>query len=156
SFPLALAAAAPQHADSGRMVGAVYAANTVGAIIGAVGFSIILIPTVGTWWSQRLLIAAAAASAVLILLVRLRAPKADEGRVPFAATLAAVVAVPIVAALLAYAVPGIPAELYAFGRTIMSPSYEAKMLYVGEGMNASPAVSEDDEGVRYFHVSGKT
>ena len=36
SFPLALAAAAPQHTDSGRMVGAVYAANTVGAIVGAV------------------------------------------------------------------------------------------------------------------------
>ena len=29
SFPLALAAAAPQHEDLGRMVGAVYAANTV-------------------------------------------------------------------------------------------------------------------------------
>jgi spermidine synthase len=43
SFPLALAAAAPRHTDSGRMVGAVYAANTVGAIIGAVAFSIILI-----------------------------------------------------------------------------------------------------------------
>src|SRR5207302_9471234 len=60
SFPLALAAAAPHHKDSGRMVGAVYAANTVGAIIGAVAFSTILIPTVGTLSSQRILIAAAA------------------------------------------------------------------------------------------------
>ncbi len=30
------------------------------------------------------------------------------------------------------------------------------MLYIGEGMNASAAVSEDEDGIRYFHVSGKT
>src|SRR4029077_18842409 len=48
SFPLALAAAAPHHADTGRAVGAVYAANTIGAIVGALAFSMILIPRVGT------------------------------------------------------------------------------------------------------------
>src|SRR3989442_5147927 len=30
------------------------------------------------------------------------------------------------------------------------------MRHIGEGMNASPAVSEDEDGTRYFHVSGKT
>ena len=44
---------------------------------------------------------------------------------------------------------------HAFGRKIMSPDYEPKMLYVGEGINASIAVSEDQNGARYFHVSGK-
>jgi spermidine synthase len=158
SFPLALAAAAPQHKDSGRMVGAVYAANTVGAIVGAVGFSIILIPAVGTLWSQRILIAAAAVAAMLIPLagvLRAGIPAAGR-RVRLAAALGAVGAVPIAAAVLAYGVPGVPGELYAFGRTIMDPFYVPKMLYVGEGMNASVAVSEDEEGVRYFHVSGKT
>jgi spermidine synthase len=160
SFPLALAAAAPQHKDSGRMVGAVYAANTVGAIVGAVGFSVILIPAVGTLWSQRILIAAAALSAMLILLASLlaslRAPIPAAGRrVPAAAILGAVVAVPVAAAVLAYVAPGVPGELYAFGRTIMA-SYVPKMLYIGEGMNASVAVSEDEDGFRYFHVSGKT
>ena len=38
----------------------------------------------------------------------------------------------------------------------MNPDYEPKMLYIGEGMNASVAVSEDQDGIRYFHVSGKT
>ena len=52
SFPLALAAVAPHHEDTGRAVGAVYAANTVGAIIGALTFSMILIPTLGTLWSS--------------------------------------------------------------------------------------------------------
>jgi len=94
---------------------------------------------------------------MVILLIPLRAPAPAAGRrVRLAAALAAIVAVPVVGAALAYSVPGMPAELYAFGRKIMFPDYEAKMLYVGEGMNASPAVSEDVEGVRYFHVSGTT
>ena len=56
SFPLALAAAASPGEDAGRMAGAVYAANTVGAIIGALAFSTVLIPAIGTYQSQRLLI----------------------------------------------------------------------------------------------------
>ena len=75
---------------------------------------------------------------------------------PRIAVVGAVVAVPIVAAVLAYGVPPVPGELYAFGRTIMNPYYyEPKILYLGEGMNASVAVSEDGYGIRYFHVSGK-
>ncbi len=160
SFPLALAAAASQHKDSGRVVGAVYAANTFGAIVGAVAFSIILIPAVGTLWAQRILIAAAAVAAMMILLTRLRAGIPAAGRrVPLTAALGAAVAVPVAAAVLAYGAPPVPGELYAFGRTIMNPDYEPrmpKMLYVGEGMNASVAVSEDQNQIRYFHVSGKT
>jgi spermidine synthase len=156
SFPLALAAAAPRHQDSGRVVGAVYAANTLGAIVGAVSFSMILIPAVGTLWAQRILIAAAAAAAVLVLLARLRAMAAAGRRAPGIAVLSAVVAVPLIAAVLAYGAPPVPGEVYAFGRKIMSPDYVPKMLYVGEGMNASIAVSQDPNGARYFHVSGKT
>ena len=157
SFPLALAAAAPRHKDSGRMVGAVYAANTVGAIVGAVAFSIILIPAVGTLWAQRILIAAAAVAAMLILLARLHAGIPAAGRrVPLTAVLGGIVAVPVAAAALAYDAPPVPGELYAFGRKIMNPDYKPKMLYIGEGMNASVAVSENEDGIRFFHVSGKT
>ena len=52
SFPLALAAAAPRGGDPGRLVGRVYAANTCGAILGALGFSMILIPWIGTRYSE--------------------------------------------------------------------------------------------------------
>ncbi|MGC2412511.1 MAG: fused MFS/spermidine synthase, partial [Stellaceae bacterium] len=133
------------------------AANTVGAIVGAVTFSIIVIPAVGTLWAQRILIAAAAVAAMLILLTRLRGGIPAAGRrLRLAAVLGAIVAVPVVAAALAYGAPPVPAELYAFGRTIMNADYEPDMLYTGEGMNASVAVSEDQNGIRYFHVSGKT
>jgi len=42
SFPLALAAAAPGCADPARLVGRIYAANTIGAVLGALGCSIFL------------------------------------------------------------------------------------------------------------------
>jgi predicted membrane-bound spermidine synthase len=48
SFPLALAAVAARGEDQGRMVGGIYAANTAGAIVGALAFSLILIPWIGT------------------------------------------------------------------------------------------------------------
>ena len=56
SFPLALAAAAPHGRDSARLVGGIYAANTLGGILGSVSFSLYFIPLIGTQQSQRLLI----------------------------------------------------------------------------------------------------
>jgi spermidine synthase len=155
SFPLALAAAAPRHEDSGRMVGAVYAANTVGAIVGGVAFSVIVIPAIGTHWAQRVLLAVAGIAAVVVLLARLPAMRKAGGRLRAASGFAALLAVALATAAVAAFVPSAPGALYAFGRKIMSPDYEPKMLYVGEGMNSSIAVSEDPNGARYFHVAGK-
>ena len=56
SFPLALAAVATRGQDSGRLVGGVYAANTVGAIAGALVFSLLVIPWIGTAGAERALI----------------------------------------------------------------------------------------------------
>src|SRR5262249_26774018 len=68
SFPLALAAAARKDEDPARLVGGIYAANTAGAILGALSFSLILVPWVGTQGAERLLIILSAASAVVMLL----------------------------------------------------------------------------------------
>src|SRR5215471_13088957 len=56
SFPLALAAAASPRQDPGQLVGRMYAANTIGAILGAIGFSMVVIPWIGSRDSERLLI----------------------------------------------------------------------------------------------------
>src|SRR5205085_10545873 len=152
SFPLALAAAGARHRDTGRGVGAVYAANTVGAIVGALAFSMILIPTLGTQWAQRILIGVAAVAAVLMLALRLRGSLAAGGRLLHViGRLGTMVAVPIAAAALAFAVPAVPGELFAFGRKVLVPEFEPKMLYVGEGMNASVAVSEREAGIGHVH-----
>ena len=67
SFPLALAAVAAQGEDPGRLVGGIYAANTVGAILGALAFSIVIIPLAGTRNAERLLMTFSAIAAILAL-----------------------------------------------------------------------------------------
>jgi len=76
SFPLALAAVASDATDPGLLVGGVYAANTVGAIVGALVFSMLLIPWTGTQDSQRLLIVVAAVAGLLVLYPLARTPRA--------------------------------------------------------------------------------
>src|SRR5262249_49707473 len=64
------------------------------------------------------------------------------------------------AALLAWSVLPVPWGLVAYGRALPArykdiANESIKMLYVGEGMNSSVAVSEETGGMRNFHVSGK-
>ena len=67
SFPLALAAVASEEQDTGHLVGRVYAANTVGAIIGALSVSLLLIGTIGTQQTHRVLIGMAGISSLILL-----------------------------------------------------------------------------------------
>jgi spermidine synthase len=71
SFPLALAAVAAPGQDSGRLVGGVYAANTVGAIAGALGFSLVVIPHVGTVGAERVLIGLSVVAGLIVLVTHL-------------------------------------------------------------------------------------
>src|ERR1051326_2281797 len=67
SFPLALAAAASEGEDPARLVGGIYAANTGGAILGALSFSLVLIPWIGTQGGERVLIVGSAVSGLIAL-----------------------------------------------------------------------------------------
>src|SRR5581483_11831251 len=62
SFPLALAAAAETSNDPARPVGRIYAANTLGGVIGALSVSLIGIVWIGTRDTQRLMLVLAALS----------------------------------------------------------------------------------------------
>jgi spermidine synthase len=153
SFPLALGALAAQErsGDTGRLVGATYAANTVGGIIGALAFSMIVIPAFGTTASERWLIVLSAAAAVVVLapLVR-RSPRQSKiATVTILATLA-------VGTAGVWTVRDVPWLALAYGRRMNEyKDYNSRLLYMGEGRNSSIAVSEYPNGVRYFHVSGK-
>ena len=145
SFPLALAAAV-RGQDPARLVGGVYAANTVGGIFGGIGFSIILIPQIGTQHCQQLLIAIEATSAILTFIVY------STGIFQRAFLILLV----LFFAMLAHHVQKIPGELVAYGRNMPTRLGESEILYVGEGMNNSVAVSRNySTGVRNFHISGK-
>lgn len=147
SFPLALAAVASDRHDAGRVVGAVYAANTVGAIAGALLFSIVLIPVLGTQYAQRVLILIAGCAAGLMLFPFARSARA-RAALGFATA---------VTGVLIWSIAPIPFELIAYGRQAAGALNSATELYRGEGINSTIAVSESlkDPGVRFFHVSGK-
>src|SRR5262249_31866733 len=68
SFPLAIGAVVAPGQDAGRLVGRVYAANTVGAIAGSALFSVVLIPSFGTQRAEQLLVAVAIVSAAIVFL----------------------------------------------------------------------------------------
>jgi spermidine synthase len=148
SFPLALASVAAPGEDSGRMVGGIYAANTAGAILGALSFSLLLIPGMGSGRSERVLIVLSAIAGLMLLGPIVWPWKRKLGALALAASTAA-------AFWLIWTVPAVPGMLIAYGRRIMTSSSRARILYVGEGINSSIAISQWDDGAMQFHVSGK-
>ena len=183
SFPLALAAVAVRGKDPGELVGGVYAANTVGAIVGSLAFSTILIPRMGTPGAQKVLILLAAVSALIALApvlipsrrivpsAGMQAPQLSFSRrgavvallsLMAGGSLALVVApAPWIlvawgrfsATWMAWCVPGIVAD----ENVPLNKSADAYRYctYVGEGMNVSVAVTKSTTGWRYFHGAGK-
>jgi spermidine synthase len=146
SFPLALASAARDDGDAARFVGSIYAANTVGGIIGALGFSLVLIPVVGTQNAQRWIVGLAAVAAVSMFVTALR----GRARV---VTVAAAIVLTIFAGRIT---PGVPGLLVAYGRYMVTWLGQVDVRYVGEGMNSSVAVTTlTSSGATQFHVSGK-
>ena len=150
SFPLALAAVAKHGQDSARLVGGVYAANTVGAIIGATVVSLVLVGTVGSQKTQQVLIGVAAMSALLMLM-----PATGELRKPLTSTPVVVIGIALVAGLLARSVPPIPWLLVAYGRYSATWVGQNELVYVGEGVTASVAVTRTPTGVLNYHNAGK-
>jgi len=184
SFPLALASVASRNQDSGRMVGGVYAANTVGAIVGSLAFSMLVIPQVGTQWAQRFLIILAAVSALVafapFFASRQRIKKKDaKAARPLSISggkLAGALFSLVIIVLLTVLVSPVPWVSVAFGRfsslwidkcapgivqekdvplNATKGSELRYCVYVGEGMNVSVAVTKLDADQIFFHGAGK-
>jgi spermidine synthase len=147
SFPLALAAVASPGEDPGRLVGGIYAANTLGAIVGALSVSLTLIPWIGTRNSQRVLLVVSALSALLVLAPHARRRRSKALAVGLAASM-------VVAGLLAWKVDAIPGELIAYGRRMVISAGKAKILYTAEGRNSSVAISQWNDGAFEVDVNG--
>jgi spermidine synthase len=153
SFPLALAAVAAPGQDPGRLVGGVYAANTVGAIVGSVLSGLLLVTTLGTPTSMQVLIIMSAMSA-LMLLAPVAAGENARGGMQWVPTVM-LVAATAGAGLIARAVPDLPRILVAYGRYSATWVGLSNIIYAEEGLNASVAVSEMSNGVRNYHNAGK-
>ncbi len=179
SFPLALAAVASRGHDPGRLVGEVYAVNTFGAVIGAIGFSMIVIPWMGTQQAQQLMIVLSGVAAIIMFATFLRPVSANvlsvihsRLQVLFVPVALAVVlwfvvfftqnVAPTEWGMIAYGrflptwisrlVPGITAEQDI---PFDSDTLDIFCTYAGEGMNESVVVTMSTYGVQNFHCSGK-
>jgi spermidine synthase len=148
SFPLALAAAAGPGEESSSLVGRIYAANTGGAILGALAFSLLVVPRIGTQGAEEVLVCLAALGALVVLGPLVLSSKTVFGMVGVAAAMG-------VSLFIALKIPAVPPELIAYGRRIMINMGRSKILYTGEGINSSIAISRWDDGAIQFHVSGK-
>jgi spermidine synthase len=154
SFPLALASAAREGEDPARLSGEVYAANTAGSIVGALVFTLLVIPGIGTRGSQQLLIWIAAASAVAALVAM------GRRRIVLAGT--ALAGTVLLAWGLAATVTAVPWQVLAYGRRVApllrgldAELRPAEPLFVGEGMNTSVVITRRGDQ-RFFYVSGKS
>lgn len=177
SFPLALAALARRDQDPARLVGGVYAANTIGAILGALGFSLLVVPALGTRAAQQIMAAISATAALLMFMpvakAGVQAPAVVQNRrlldwlLPVSATL-------VLAGITMGSISGVPWGLVAYGRFVatygnrLAPGIVAERnvpaggglpdiycTYVGEGLNGTIAVTRMTSGTRSFHSAGK-
>jgi spermidine synthase len=151
SFPFALAAGAEKGADkenakeedSGRLMAGVYAANTLGAIAGALSASLLLVAWVGSQRTEQALIGISIFSGLVALARR-----------PVRVVLTALPAA-LACALLIFTVPAVPKVLIAYGRYAATWVGKSDIVYAREGMNASIAVASFPNGALTFHAAGK-
>ena len=146
SFPFALAAAGSGSRDSAKPVARVYAANTFGAILGAIITSLALISWIGTRDTQRVMLVLVALGGLVLLLPMLK----RQGAIAGAALAAAIAGV----GTLAWTLPEQPGELIAFGHQIPSLSPYASVIETVEGRTSSVAITRVQDGNIQISVGG--
>ena len=152
SFPLALASLASRGQDPARLVGGVYAANTVGAIIGSLCGALLLVTWLGTQHATQLLILLSALSGLLVLSTG--TAEEPAGRFAVAGTIT-IIAAAAIAGLLSRSVQPIPGIFAAYGRYAATRVGQADVIYMGEGWNATVAVTRLGGTILNYHNAGK-
>jgi spermidine synthase len=142
SFPVTLAAGGAR--DFSGHVARINATNTLGALAGAIAFTLIGIPMLGSHVAQQTLVGFAAISGAILIW-----SGAPDRRALKLGLGAAVTAVAM------WFVPAIPGHLIAYGRSVNSWASIKTFLYLAEGATASIAVTEGTGGARQFHIAGK-
>lgn len=154
SFPFALAASPSSSADPAHASGRVYAANTLGAIVGALATSFWLIPSFGTQGAQRVLLLCAALSSALASQFVARRRIRPSGERPSYPPIAALSSLALGAAAAAI-LPGLSKIFLSHGRYVWAADPRDQYVYTSEGAASTVAVHIAPDGTRHFHVSGR-
>ena len=109
----------------------------------------VLIPEIGTQGSQRMLIALSAASALCVLVPLVRSKHSEKGSVVLSGSYDTGRGFPP-----CLDSAGSAGAVVAYGRLFKPLASNSRILYVGEGLNSTIAVSEWGRSLQ-FHVSGK-
>jgi spermidine synthase len=136
SFPLALAAAGSKPHESSKLFAGIYAANTLGAIVGALGASLILVAWIGSQRTEQAFIALSVIAGAMLLPRRW-------------------VVLAALGCLSIYGVPPVSKLLIAYGRYAATWAGKSDSIYAREGINSSVAVASFPNGLLTFHVAGK-
>lgn len=158
SFPLAIAVIGNAQKKASPYVARLYAVNTVGSILGALLFSLWLIPTIGTQNGHYVLLTLSAFSACLMLpaLNRTSRISTRPGLGPSLKwSYATMTFLSLMGAAMVYFSGPLPSGLIGFGWQY-NQYKSVPELFKGEGMNASVAVTQPEPNKRLFHVNGKT
>jgi len=169
SFPFALAAAAANGQEPSRLSGRIYGANTIGSIVGATLFSLVMIPVVGSAAAQKILAGLAGLTAILLIATLAREERAEGAQAKMAKNAngstpllgsgpvaAGVVLTAAMTLLLTQLVPPLQAGVIGMGRRLgLDPSADS-YPFVAEGMHSSVAVGKWEDGHTSLHVSGKS
>src|SRR5256712_7605755 len=154
SFPLALAAVASRGQDPARLVGGVYAANTVGAIAGSLGASLLLVVWIGSQHSQQLMIVIFAVSALFASGATAFGAETETRLSKDSHAMSLLIGAGDTELVIATVHP-LPARLVEYGRFAAVRGAANKTIYVGEGLTAAVAVSDLPDGIRNYHNAGK-
>ena len=152
SFPLALASVATRGQDAGRVVGGVYAANTVGAIFGATFSGLAFVAWFGMQHTQQGLIGVSAISGLLMLALAPASGESTRAKLNFAVT---VLFAMVISGLLVVTVPELNRDFVAYGRFSPVRAGRSEVIYVGEGRMGLVAVSKLTDGTLNYHNAGK-
>ncbi len=158
SMPLACAAVSNldtnTNQDASRIVGHVYAANTIGAIIGALGTSLILVPWIGTQNSQRVMLVLAAIAAFFAFTVSGKMFKTFAWSSVPINTLLAWATLLVSTAFLTWSIDPVPGALIAYGRRMPVYINNSTIIYTAEGRNSSLAIGRYADGATEIDVNG--
>ena len=150
SFPLACAAVARPGTDSGKSAGAVYAANTLGGIVGALVVSLWMIPAIGSQNTEKVMLFTAVGSGLVAIVASQWERGVKKSPIQL---LGAALCIPM-AFWLAWNIDPIPGELIAYGRRMAMNMGQSQILYTKEGRNSSVAISRWNNGTVYVNVNG--
>lgn len=145
SFAFALRAVAGAKEDAAHVMARVYAANTFGAIAGALAASLMLVAWIGSQHAEQVLMGLSLIAGLVLLI----------GSFTSLARWSVVAVAALLGAFSIFTVPRVADVLIAYGRYAASWVGKGEIVYAAEGMNSSVAVSRFPNGAETFHVAGK-